>query len=202
MLIKSVFNNNLIAKMSILSLLSLGACARSEGYPAPAGSSIVVTPESVTTSWGGFVTLVDGAVYDVEGNLLNNIQVTAQSGYAGVVLVPETAISAVVSGEDTTPNWETDAQKYYDIVSVDTSISPDYMETKTDSYGRMRLFAYVRCLPTDCNIDTCSIDEIMSDPNNSIDYYTECTPSGAQIFFSIGVASTVLDIAVESSSSE
>jgi hypothetical protein len=122
----------------------------------------------------GALILLDFMVYDAnEGFPLENIRVELLSGYAGMYLIPKTAVKIVpyptldedekaalcdTDGngyiDDDAPdscswNWDTSGDVYFELASdYANAYHPNYLIGATDNRGLFRTYVYVDSLPT------------------------------------------------------
>lgn len=175
---------------AVAAVTSMTACGTDGPYNAPYGTELVVNDIGSTVILPGTVMRLNGYVWNPESEqLYNNIAVTVQSSYSGVIFVPQTAIYAYSSDQDA-QNWSVSGEDYYQLTEVDTTIEPNYLATRTDDHGMFDVFVYFRCLPTTClntatgdPYDTCTI------PADAI---SSCNLSDLTLLFTTSVSTEYL----------
>lgn len=121
--------------LALSGLFVLGSCADGKAYPAPYGSTLTVSTDSITLGgFGGPPLLLEAAVVDpnqgADGMLLSNTQVTIQSLYKHYILVPESAINVQTSAGDT--DWQCHADEE---PAVDQCVTTQCASLSGDDYN-------------------------------------------------------------------
>lgn len=173
-----------------VAVSTLTSCGTDGPYEAPFGTELVVNDIGTTVVLPGTVLRLSGYVWNPEDErLYNDIAVTAQSSFSGVIFVPQTAIYAYSSDQDA-QNWSVSGEDYYQLTEVDTTIEPNYLATRTDAHGMFDVFVYFRCLPTNC-LDPLS-GSLYDTCNLPADAVASCSLTDLTLLFTTAVSSESL----------